>query len=409
MSKLFLISEEEKNRILNLHESATSRQYLSEQQEIKKGSMGDPYDYMKKNGKYFFRNVRNNETKWTSANEKQSNVIKEKIFNIKPVGSKTVTSPPKNTKPKNSGKTVQKQYCEAFPKTSDVNSSLIPQYQSEAGNLISLGIPKRTACEISFIKIRPKFNGKPFFVVDTLQNLIYLFDSHGKFVVKSQTLDGENAQSQDVKKIAQALWTWQQQVESMGFKWDPSKQKYLDKTSKNRTYDSELVYNKIDKNDTRFFPKGIYSISGLKTDDDYIGGNNNIFSLQTLDGKQIAQAIHGFYNESPRVAALEQLKKSMGSSASSPKVSQEFLNLVEKYVNTSKFNKSYGCINVPSDFLKKARPYAKKGTLVFVIGETSKNFLVQNSDNFFNKMGNGQQCANPASLGIELPQIEGVA
>jgi peptidoglycan hydrolase-like protein with peptidoglycan-binding domain len=32
MSKLFLISEEEKNRILNLHESATNRQYLGEQE-----------------------------------------------------------------------------------------------------------------------------------------------------------------------------------------------------------------------------------------------------------------------------------------------------------------------------------------------------------------------------------------
>ena len=195
----------------------------------------------------------------------------------------------------------------------------------------------------------------------------------------------------------------------MGFKWDPSKQKYLDKTSKNRTYNNELVYNEIDKKNTRFFPKGIYSISGLKTDDDYIGGDNNIFSLQTLDGKQIAQAIHGFYNEPPRVAALEQLKKSMGTNLSSPKVPQEFLNLVGKYVNTSKFNKSYGCINLPADFLKKARPYAKKGTLVFVIGETNKNFLVQNGDNFFDKMGNGQQCTNPTSLGVELPQIDAVA
>lgn len=39
MSKLFLISEEEKNRILNLHESATKRQYLSEQEKyvVKRG------------------------------------------------------------------------------------------------------------------------------------------------------------------------------------------------------------------------------------------------------------------------------------------------------------------------------------------------------------------------------------
>jgi hypothetical protein len=31
LKAIFLINEEEKNRILNLHESATKRQYLSEQ------------------------------------------------------------------------------------------------------------------------------------------------------------------------------------------------------------------------------------------------------------------------------------------------------------------------------------------------------------------------------------------
>jgi hypothetical protein len=76
---------------------------------------------------------------------------------------------------------------------------------------------------------------------------------------------------------------------------------------------------------------------------------------------------------------------------------------------TSKFNKSYGCINVPSDFLKIARPYANKGTMVFVIGETDKNYLVQDSNNFFDKMGNDEKCANPASLGVEIPKIEGMA
>jgi len=81
MSNLFNIPEEEKNRILNLHESATNRQYLPEQ-EIKKGEMGDPYEYMKKDGKYFFRNVKKGETNWTEANPNQTKAIDTKIFKI---------------------------------------------------------------------------------------------------------------------------------------------------------------------------------------------------------------------------------------------------------------------------------------------------------------------------------------
>ena len=115
-----------------------------------------------------------------------------------------------------------------------------------------------------------------------------MFDKAGNFVAKSYVLDGADAQSQDSKKIAQALWSWQQQVE--------------------RQYSNDLVYQAIDKNDTRFFPKGIYSVTSLQTDDEYAGGKNNLFHLKTLDGKEIAQAIHGFYNEPARVVALEQLK-----------------------------------------------------------------------------------------------------
>ena len=400
MKNLFILSEEEKNRILNLHESATKRHYLNEQ-EIKQGPEGDPYQYKKVGNEYFY--AEKNGGEWIKIkNSNGVNAVKTKIFkeNI----SKLVTTTPTTKK-------IQptKQYCEPFPKSKDVDSSLIPQYQNEAGNLINLGIPSRTACEISFIKIRPKFRGKAFFVVDTLQNLIYLFDKNGKFVAKSQTLDGNDAQSQNAKKIAQALWTWQQQVESLGFKFDPIKKKYVDKTKQNREYKHDLVYDDVDKNVRRFFPKGIYSIHHLKTDKDYVGGNENMLSLQTLDGKQIAQAIHGFYNEPARVIALTELRKNMGTSVNSPRVPEEYINLVTKYNNTSKFNQSYGCINVPVDFLKKAKPYSTQGTFVFVVGETDKNYLVQNDAEFFDKLGTGQQCINPASLGVEMPTINGVA
>jgi hypothetical protein len=53
MKQLYFLDEEEKNRILNLHESATKRHYLSEQ--ISQGQPGDPYVYKLENGKYYFK------------------------------------------------------------------------------------------------------------------------------------------------------------------------------------------------------------------------------------------------------------------------------------------------------------------------------------------------------------------
>ena len=129
-----------------------------------------------------------------------------------------------------------------------------------------------------------------------------------------------------------------------------------------------------------------------------------MFSIQTLDGKKIGQAIHGFYNEPPRVQALQRLKSKMGKSFNpeNPNVPQEFIDEVTKYLNTTKYNKSYGCINVPVDFLEKAKPYAKQKPMVFIIGETENNYLVNNSDDFFNKMGEGENCVNPAKLGTPI-------
>jgi hypothetical protein len=301
-----------------------------------------------------------------------------------------------------------KSFCPTLPSYKDVDMVKMLQYQSTAGELISKGVPTRSACEISYVSIRPKFSNKNFFVVDTRDNNIYLFNKEGKFVAKSYTIDGYNAQSQDAKKMAEALWSWSDYVVAAGFKYDTKEGKYKDMSGKNKSYSNDLIYDYIDKNKSRFFPKGIYSISRLKTDEGYVGGDNNVFNITTLDGKSLANAIHGFYNEAPRVKAMMQLKNAMGKSASptSMSIPDSFIKMVEQYIGTSKFNKSYGCINLPEDFLKIAKPYAV-GALVFVIGETNNNYLVQ-SDKFFDNMGQSEKCPNVESLGQILPKIDAV-
>lgn len=90
MSKLFLISEEEKNRIILLHESATKRQYLSEQVVTDHDSK---YDYKKENDKYYFK-LKNTDN-WKEATGEPLNAIKTKVFK----GVVTDTNPKQNDLP----------------------------------------------------------------------------------------------------------------------------------------------------------------------------------------------------------------------------------------------------------------------------------------------------------------------
>lgn len=54
MINKFVISESEKNRILNMHKDAI-KQVLSEQ-DVRQGGKGDPYQYKKEGGKYYYAN-----------------------------------------------------------------------------------------------------------------------------------------------------------------------------------------------------------------------------------------------------------------------------------------------------------------------------------------------------------------
>lgn len=390
IKNIFEISDIEKNRILGLHESATKRQYLPEQVVTNFDSV---YDYKKEGDRYFTK--KKNSNQWVELSGEPLNAVKTRVFKV-------------GTKPAKTSN-AQTQSCPALPKSAGISSSLLPQYQNEAKILMKSGIPQRTACEISFVKIRPQYKGKPFFVVDTLHNLIYLYDQNGKFVAKSPMLDGYHAQSQETEIVAKALLNFADRVNQLGFKWDSKQKKYIHTTDQSKKFDNKLIYNQINKDAARFIPKGIYSIGSLSTKEDYAGGENNVFWLQDSEGKKIIQAIHGFFNEAPRVEALNQMKATIGTGVSSPAVPDDFIKLVENYMNTSKFNKSYGCINVPVDFLKKAQPYAKQKANVFVIGETEQNYLVQNDAQFFEQMGGGQKCVDPTTLGTQIPNLENVA
>jgi len=136
MKNLFLINEEEKDRILGLHENATKRQYLSEQPTldfgqpsqpevtaptlvdagaiVKQGIGGDPYVYGKLGNDYYFAKASDGDYhNWVLATtDKAIRSIKSKIYNEKLPPVKTVKAPEKGkTKvqtPKKSGDSNKK-------------------------------------------------------------------------------------------------------------------------------------------------------------------------------------------------------------------------------------------------------------------------------------------------------------
>ena len=132
MKNLYFLDGEEKDRILNLHESATKRQYLSEQglelgqptqpiagpqnlQDtsgtiIKQGSGKDPYVYAKFGNDYYYGKLSDGDNpNWILATKQSAiNAIKSKIFNEKIPVAKTITPPTKKRTTSQQVKTTDK-------------------------------------------------------------------------------------------------------------------------------------------------------------------------------------------------------------------------------------------------------------------------------------------------------------
>jgi hypothetical protein len=314
----------------------------------------------------------------------------------KPVNLKTATSSCQVITPKSDIKDLE-QIVNSFKKSNpkvDPYLLINRTMNKYADSYKSQGIPLRTSCQLALIKIRPDYKDKNSFVVDSLNKLIYLYDTLGKFIAKDEIISGKDKQSLDPKVVAKSLLDWDKQVKGVGFKWVPNKG-YVDTTGKNRKFSENIIFSETNKSKTRFLPKGIYTTgASLEDDKAFAGKTDNL--LRLFDGnKQILQAIHGYYVEQPRTEVLKKAEQVL-SKPNDPKVGQEFLNLVNK--GGVDFSQSYGCINVSNRFLPYLRKYGPN-SYVFNIGEESENYLVNNTENYFDKMMNSQSCPSPQSLG----------
>lgn len=390
MSKLFIISEEEKNRILNLHESATNRQYLPEQNNvyqdplnlrqfdtIVQGVQGDPYQYMRFADNFFYAKKSDGKNpKWVKVNDLDAiESIRTSIFNmlpkpkqVKKVDNKKVDSSKTNVKPKK----------EKISKITKYNFS--PRIDQELKYIVDRNL-----------------DNKPFFIYDPKDNLLYFFDkslmsSPPKLIDYTSVVDGADTQK-DSKTFTVSDWCKVSKNKNKKFLLD----KPYNCTDPDTGEKTLPGYSVLTSLKSRFLPKGIYSIGYLSQNKGYAGTGKNQFALKDSKGIQSAAAIHGIPNIEERLTASKDLEDLLKKNIENGTVPQEYLNSIKTIASA---NQSFGCIGVPAKFIDNPKVQKLvKGARVFVMGETKQNFLVQNASEFFDKLsGDGKQCFDPTRL-----------
>ena len=241
---------------------------------------------------------------------------------------------------------------------------------------------------------------KSFFIFDSKYNLLYLFSPTYQLIAYTSVVDGADPQKEKNEIYTTADW-----CKASGLKSTP----HLC-TDETGSYKSPY-YATLLKLRERFLAKGIYSIDKIFRKSGYSGKGTNVYGFKDEKGASSPAAIHGIPNIKERLVASDELQKKLKSEISNGKVPQEYLNDIKLISNA---NQSFGCIGVPAEFVDNPKVVnaVKIGTQLFVIGENDNNYLVQNSNEFFDKLGSdGQSCVNPTSLaqqvGSELPKITG--
>ena len=431
MSKIITLTESDLIKIIKtvLNEQGGKKEYVT--------NFDNAYDYMRQGDNYY--TSKKGKNKWILTSGSAKEAIKTKVFKVKPssksknnyakhgAGIESPTSASKmmnpnlfsgavwtanKEKPKPKNETVTS-LCQVIKSNSDITdlSQIVKFWKTSypnvetyglinrtlnryATNYKASGIPTRISCEVALLQIRPGYKNKNAIVVDTLNKLLYIFNSSGQFIAKTVIISGGDKQSLDSVKIAESLLDWEEQANKLGFKWFDGKG-YVDITGKGRKYNPNLVYNDTKNKSTRFLPKGIYTTSNsLHSDSEYAGTTNNMLSL-FKGNKEISQAIHGYYIEQPRTLAISKAEQVL-SNPNDPNVSNEFMSLVSS--GSVNLSQSYGCINVPLSFMSYLRKYTPN-SYVFNIGEDKQNYLVDNTNKFFDKMMNSNSCPSPKSLG----------
>lgn len=244
--------------------------------------------------------------------------------------------------------------------------------------------------------------GKPFFIYDPKFNLLYLFDENYNYVLHTSVVDGADMQKSRSEQKVFDINDWcKVSVNEKGEKLLISPHKCTDPSTKEYHKPNYWILKTLE---SRFIPKGIYSISYLSRNEGYTGKGKNDFFLKDSEGKELSAAIHGIPNIDERLKASKALEEKLKTDISNGTVPQEYLASAKLIANA---NQSFGCVGVPAKFVENPKVVSsvKVGCAVFILGEGDKDYLVMDSNEYFDKLGgNGEDCQNPEMLATNMSQ-----
>lgn len=252
----------------------------------------------------------------------------------------------------------------------------------------------QSACEVASIGIRNKYYGKNVFIVDSPNKRIYLFgpsntDGKRTLIAQDIIIDGKVKQRNDAESVANAFVDYNQRFEK------------LKKELKRNPTENE-VWASFDKDKSTFLPAGIYKGTSTYRNPHYAGTSTNVLAFDNWLGVDASQALHGYVLDEPRRVAAMKKALSVVKDPSNTQQIEEFMTLLKSGGLSMDF--SYGCINVPERFIPYIVQYGP-GAFIFNIAEDNANYLVQNGENFFDKMMTDETCPSPESLGAEEASI----
>jgi hypothetical protein len=267
---------------------------------------------------------------------------------------------------------------------------------NDARNYMRLipGLDKRIAGQLASIGIRPKYNDRNVFVIDSSKKMIYLFtpsdmNNQRKLIFKDIIMDGKQKQRNDALSIAKTFVTLEENKEAL-------------KKKLGREPTADEVWKERDRLGTRFMPAGVYLGTNVNQHTDYVtddsGDKRNILRLQNWEKEFVSHALHGYYPGDERAAFMKRALNIVKNPNDDAQIDKY---IKELETGKLKMNFSYGCINLTPRFLKYLKEYGEDA-YIFNLTVDNQNYLVDNSVNFFNKQIQSDVCLSPQSLGGKI-------
>ena len=392
MKNLFILSEEEKNRILNLHESATKRQYLSEQ-EIKQGSEGDPYQYKKVGNDYYYAFKKGGT--WTKATKDIAiRDIKNNIFNVSDTTLPKQEKYGSKTKIPNNFKETNRVVGDTTYDTAGIGklkrqSELSLKSHNESVKMMGK-MPKRTYDQIISMISKNTLKDTTFIVINKDNAIASLFGPNYTYIGKSSITTGKSLDSGLEQNVNLDYGSWMK-VTFDYIKENPTStdakevKKFIEmnksipglvksdgtvnydvyeknknnlnkgfKSVNNSSKDFPFSYAAKRKLNLDFTPSGTFKLSDGFAQKHFGSGKDgvNAFPLVNVEtGEVLSKALHAYAGNTSKKLI--------------DKFSKQDMNL-----SKPESRKGYGCINVDEKFIEKVNNY--KPEYVIILPDTGE-------------------------------------